>query len=216
MTAPRLTWYFDFVSPYAYLQFATYPELFRREFVTLRPVLFAGLLRHWGTKGPAEVPAKRLHTARHALFRARELLVPMRYPPAFPFNPLPALRLASALGARVEIVQAIFDFVWKEGRSPNDELSALVGSLGVQDADRLTSDPEVKRALQASCDEAIAAGVFGVPTFVARGAGGGAPELFWGVDATPMLLAYLADPALFDDPEMRRIESLPAGAERRM
>ncbi len=50
----RLVWYFDFVSPYSYLQFEAYPELMRT--TELRPVLFAGLLNHWGGKGPAEVP----------------------------------------------------------------------------------------------------------------------------------------------------------------
>jgi 2-hydroxychromene-2-carboxylate isomerase len=217
MSAPRLAWYFDFVSPYSYLQLAAYPGLLRREDVELKPVLFAGLLRHWGTKGPAEVPSKRLHTARHVLFRARELLVPLRYPPAFPFNPLHALRLAIALGAGIDVVQTIFDFAWKEGRSPNDEWAALVAVLGVSDAAALIEERDAKRALQANCDEAIAAGVFGVPTFVARGAAGdaAASELFWGLDATPMLLAYLGDSRLFEDDEMRRIASLPSGAQRR-
>lgn len=214
MSAPRLAWYFDFVSPYSYLQLAAYPGLMRRDDVALKPVLFAGLLRHWGTKGPAEVPAKRIHTARHVLFRARELLVPLRYPPAFPFNPLHALRLAIALGAGIDVVQTIFDFAWKEGRSPNGEWAALVAALGVSDADALIAAHDAKGTLQANCDAAIAAGVFGVPTFVARG-DAGASELFWGLDATPMLLAYLGDPTLFEDDEMRRIASLPASAQRR-
>ena len=42
----RLVWYFDFVSPYSYLQFEAYPELMQT--AELRPVLFAGLLNHWG------------------------------------------------------------------------------------------------------------------------------------------------------------------------
>lgn len=213
MSGPRLTWYFDYVSPYSYLQLAAYPQLFRREDVVLRPVLFAGLLRHWGTKGPAEVPAKRVFTARHVLFRARELVVPLRHPTPFPFNPLAALRLTVALGAPVDVVQAIFDFAWKEGRSPSDEWPALVAALGIADPDALVAERDAKRALLANGEAALAAGVFGVPTFVAERAGE-APALFWGLDATPMLLAYLADPALFEDAEMRRIAALPAGAQR--
>ena len=43
MAERQLIWYFDFISPYSYLQFAGYPGLFRQPDVELRPVLFAGL-----------------------------------------------------------------------------------------------------------------------------------------------------------------------------
>lgn len=51
-------WYFDFISPFAYLQFVRLGELAGAR-LRLRPVLFAGLLQHWGQLGPAEIPAKR-------------------------------------------------------------------------------------------------------------------------------------------------------------
>jgi 2-hydroxychromene-2-carboxylate isomerase len=204
-----LTWYFDYLSPFAYLQLAAHPELFRRGGTTLKPVVFGGLLTHWGQKGPAEIPAKSVFTYRHVIFLARERGVALRFPPAIPFNPLHALRLTVALGNRLDIVQAIFDFVWKEGRSPNDDWTTLCEQLAVADADALCSAPEVKAELRANGEAAIAKGVFGVPTFEVDG------KLFWGVDATPMLLAYLDDSALFDDPEMRRVARLPAGIQRK-
>ncbi|MCX7893275.1 MAG: DsbA family protein [Burkholderiales bacterium] len=207
MSAPPIVWYFDFVSPFSYLQFAAYPELVRRPEVTLKPVLFAGLLAHWGHKGPAELPTKRRHTYRYCVWDAARRGVPLRFPPAHPFNPLHALRLAVALGATYETVRTIYEFIWKEGRSPADEWRELCDRLGVGDAD--SPDAAAKAALRANVDEAIAAGVFGVPTFVAGG------ELFWGVDATPMLLEWLADPALFASAAMRRVDSLAVAAERK-
>ena len=55
-------WYFDFVSPFAYLQFmAEMPRLRERLDVTCVPVLFAGLLKSWGQLGPAEIPPKRVN-----------------------------------------------------------------------------------------------------------------------------------------------------------
>jgi len=207
--APRLTWYFDYLSPFAYLQLATHPGLFGGDNVALKPVVFGGLLAHWGNKGPAEIPPKSTFTYRQVLFHARELGVPLRFPPAIPFNPLHALRLTVALGSGIDVVRSIFDFVWKEGHSPTDDWSALCERLGVANADALCSAPEVKAELRANGEAAIAAGVFGVPTFVADG------ELFWGVDATPMLFAYLEDPALFDDPEMQRVAHLPAAVQRK-
>jgi 2-hydroxychromene-2-carboxylate isomerase len=210
MRNPRLTWYFDYISPFSYLQFATYPDLFRRDDVSLQPVVFGGILAHWRHKGPAELPTKRTFSYRYVLFRARELGVAIRFPPAHPFNPLRALRLTVGLGCGIEVVRTIFEFVWKEGRSLDDEWATLCDRLGVADADALCNAPETKAQLRANGEAAGAAGIFGVPTFAVDG------ELFWGVDATPMLLAYLEDPGLFDDPEMRRVTHLPAAIQRKL
>jgi 2-hydroxychromene-2-carboxylate isomerase len=241
--ATRLVWYFDFVSPYSYLQFASYPELMRA--AELRPVLFAGLLEHWGNKGPAEIPAKRLQTYRHTCWMAAQHGIEMTYPPEHPFNPIRALRLALALECRFDAVETIFEFIWKEGRSVANEWPALVKRLHVKPAavDAMISAQSVKGALIANGREAIARGVYGVPTFVAlRGrpaASGATPDerpaasgvtpderpaasgattdaLFWGLDATDMLLDYLVDPAMFDTAEMRRIAALPVGAARKL
>lgn len=203
------TWYFDFVSPFSYLQFAACPQLFLRPDVVLRPVLFAGLLNHWGQKGPAEIEPKRRYTFRYVQWQAAKLDVPFKFPPAHPFNPLRALRLAIALGATRDAVRTIFEFIWAAGRSPNDEWPALCAALDVGDADTLIASESVKNALRANCEAAIADGVFGVPTFVVDG------NTFWGVDASAMLLDYFDDPRLFETPEMRRIAALPGAAARK-
>jgi 2-hydroxychromene-2-carboxylate isomerase len=205
----QLVWYFDFVSPYSYLQFEAYPELVRS--AELRPVLFAGLLKHWGGKGPAELPAKRLQTYRYTYWMAGQHGIEMTYPPAHPFNPIPALRLALALDCRYDAVGTIFEFIWKEGRSLADEWPALAGRLGltVAAADAMIAEQRVKDALAANGRAAIARGVYGVPTFDTG------KELFWGLDATDMLLDYLEHPGVFDEPEMQRIANLPVGAARK-
>ena len=205
----QLVWYFDFISPYSYLQFEAYPELMRT--TGLRPVLFAGLLNHWGGKGPAEIPAKRVQTYRYTYWRAGQHGITMNYPPAHPFNSIHALRLAIALDCRYEAVNTIFEFIWKEGRSVNDEWPELVAKfgLGVAAADAMIAAQRVKDALAANGRQAIERGVYGVPTFDTG------KELFWGLDATAMLLDYLEDPGVFDAPEMRRIANLPIGAARK-
>jgi 2-hydroxychromene-2-carboxylate isomerase len=205
----QLVWYFDFISPYSYLQFEAYPELMQT--ARLRPVLFAGLLNHWGGKGPAEIPAKRLQTYRYTYWQAGEYGITMRYPPAHPFNSIHALRLAIALDCGYEAVRIVFEFIWKDGRSVTDEWPALIKRLGltVAAADALIAEQSVKDALAANGREAIARGVYGVPTFDTG------KELFWGLDATDMLLDYLEHPGVFDDAEMQRIASLPVGAARK-
>jgi len=206
----RIDWYFDFISPYAWLQaedFAQRPDLV----LDCKPVLFAALLGHWGQLGPAEIEPKRAFTYRYTLWRARKLGLQVRLPRAHPFNPLPLLRLSLVTQARFDVVLRLFRFVWSEGNLPDDgpAWQALLTELGVEDGGRRLQDEGVKHALRRNGEEAIAAGVFGVPTAVVDG------ELFWGADSTQMLLDYLAGDACFDTEDMRRAGHLPIGQARR-
>ena len=206
-------WYFDVVSPFAYLQLTRFDRLPADLSITYRPILFAGLLGHWGHKGPAEIEAKRIHTYRFSQWRANREGVRLRYPPVHPFNPLKALRLCIARGCDAATVRAVFDHIWRDGIGIDSEAGwgALAERLGVDhaDADALVSAPEVKDGLRRSTEEAIAAGIYGVPTFRVGG------ELFWGDDATGMMLDYLADPDIFETGEFKRVSKLPAGTHRK-
>jgi len=210
---PRLlTWYFDVISPYAYLQTGDLHRLPPDTVIAAKPVLFAGLLNHWGQKGPAEISAKRLHTYRQCAWMAAERGLPFRMPPAHPFNPLAALRLLCALGPTVEQARIATRFVFGEGRDPStpEGLAALGQALGIDSPAALVADEAAKTKLRANTDEAIAKTVWGVPTFEAAG------ELFWGADSFPMLLDFLGNPTLFDSEEMRRHGDLPMGAVRKV
>jgi 2-hydroxychromene-2-carboxylate isomerase len=204
-------WYFDFVSPFAYLQSEQLASLGPRAQLRYRPVLFAGLLDAFGQKGPAEIPGKREFTYRFVVWRAKELGITLKFPPEHPFNPLALLRLAHACDCRPDVVHAIFRFVWRDGRMPDlpIEWAELADELGLADPDARIADPEIKNALRVETDRAIARGVYGVPT-LAIGS-----ELFWGADATTMAAAYLAAGARFDDPEYARVAALPYGAVRK-
>lgn len=208
----QIDWYFDFISPFAYLQSQTLHEQLPSESrLRCRPVLFAGLLSHWQHKGPAELPTKRRFTYRHVQWLARRHGIPLRFPPSHPFHPVRALRLAVALGCRPEVVDTIFTFIWAEGRDPNEPANwrELAQRLGVADADALVNAPEVKAQLKRFGEEALAAGVFGVPSLVIDG------ELFWGFDATAMARDFLEDPSWLRSGEFSRIDELPAGVMRK-
>lgn len=204
-----VTWYFDFVSPYSYLQSARLGEFGGRAEITPVPVLFAGLLNHWGTSGPAELAPKRLWTYRFCQWYGDSRGIPFRMPPAHPFNPIKPLRLAIALGSDLDAIHGIFRFIWAEGRDPNAEFAALADALGVEDAEAKVGNEAVKDALRANTEAAVAKGVYGVPTLEIAG------ELFWGVDGTDFARAYLDDPAILETPEMKRIEDLPSAAQRK-
>ena len=205
-------WYFDFLSPFSYLQLVQFDRLPPDLEITYRPVLFAGLLGHWEHKGPAEIPAKRVHTYRWCHWYAARHGIPFRMPPAHPFSPLRPLRLAVAQGAEPALIRAVFDTIWAEGRdvSRDDEWQGLTERLAIADADEAIARPEVKEALKKSTEEAAKRGVFGVPTFAIGG------ELFWGLDATDLVLDYLNDPASFATGEYARIADLPIAQARRL
>ena len=202
-------WYFDFISPFAYLNWRKVKALLDEREVELVPVVFAAVLAAHGQKGPAEIPGKREFTYRHVLWQARREGVTLRFPPAHPFNPIAALRLCIAAGSTPQAIDAIFSWIWARGER-GDSVEALVqvaASLGI--AIDAINDESTKLALRANTDAALAAGVFGVPTLAFGG------ELFWGNDTHEFALAALRDPAVMADPEMQRLGALPVGVSRR-
>jgi len=200
-----IDWYFDFVSPYSYICLHRLAEL--SSVVAYRPVLFAGLLNHWGQKGPAEIPAKRRWTYRWCTWWAEHLGIAFRFPAAHPFNPLPHLRLALAAGPTTEVVTRIFDSLWTTGRDASAGFDDLCRDLRVDPA-RLAF-PEIKDALKKATELAASRGVFGVPSFLIEG------EVFWGADSIEFVRAFLADPKVLNSAEMRRVDALPVAAARK-
>ena len=207
MTQAR--WYFDFISPFAYLQLPKMLALRERIAIEAMPIVFGAVLARHGQVGPAEIPGKRAFTYRFVQWRADRDGIPLRFPPAHPFNPLAALRLCIAAGSGWDTVMAIFGHIWRDGGGANTaDLQGVARALGIDDIAAAVAQEEVKARLHANTETALAAGVFGVPT-LALG-----EELFWGNDASAMIEDRLADPALFDGAQYRRIATLPVGVER--
>jgi 2-hydroxychromene-2-carboxylate isomerase len=205
----KVSWVFDVISPFAYLAFPQLSRLPAHVSVEFVPVLFAGLLQHFGQLGPAEIPSKRRFTYRFALWRARQLGLPMRMPPAHPFNPLAALRLIIAAGSDQRAAGTVLDAVYREGRDVADAavIAALARELGVADPQAALGDA-VKQRLRDNTNWASSRGIFGVPTLVIG------DELFWGHDAFDMALEYLRHPDAFRDPDMQAADTLPVGVTR--
>jgi 2-hydroxychromene-2-carboxylate isomerase len=193
----HITCYLDFISPYAYLAFEQLPEALmdHSTSMTYKPVLFGALLKHHGQLGPAEIAGKREWTYRQVLWLAHRHGVELQLPATHPFNPLALLRLALACGAPEQpnryVCETVFRHVWQGGQEASDpvRLQALTEQLKPA---YLPDSDAVKAQLKANTSDAIALGVFGVPTLEVDG------KLFWGLDALPMLQAYLAGDAWFE------------------
>jgi 2-hydroxychromene-2-carboxylate isomerase len=190
----QITFHLDFISPYAYLAFEKLPQALQglSYAVDYRPILFAGLLKHHGQLGPAEIASKRDWTYRQALWLAHTQGIPMQMPAAHPFNPLPLLRLALACGenglSNRYICETLFRHVWRGGADASDpqRFGAVKAALNPA---RDPAGDAVKAELKANTEAAIARGLFGVPSYAVD------DKLFWGFDALPMLRCYLeADP----------------------
>jgi 2-hydroxychromene-2-carboxylate isomerase len=217
----HITFYLDFISPYAYLAFERLPQVLLGHSYTVdyRPVLFAGLLKHHGQLGPAEIPGKREWTYRQVMWLANELGVPLKMPQTHPFNPLHLLRLAFAAAGQGTpnryVCEAIFRHVWQSGLdaagpSRLAQLAAQLqdGQAAEQDLLGRMADAQVKARLKAGTDEAIAAGVFGVPAFSLDG------KFFWGLDALPMLRAFMDRDPWFASEAWHQADVVPKGAAR--
>ena len=202
-----IDWYFDFISPFAYFQWLRLGELPRTIELRPRPVVLGAILKHWGQLGPAEIAPKRRFTYQYVTWLAARAGLPFTMPAGHPFNSLPLLRLACALGPTSSVVERLFRFVWVEGHIPQqpEPWAGLLAEFGLA---RYEDTAAVKEQLRASTDDAIRRGVFGVPTSIAAG------QLVWGYDATDMLLEHCRDPGLFESAPMRRALDVPVAAAR--
>ena len=212
----QITFYLDFVSPYAYLAFEQLPETLVgiSHSVRYQPVLLGALFKHHNQLGPAEVVPKREWLYRHVQWLAHSQSLALQLPTSHPFHSLPLLRLALAcspeadLGAPSRYVcETIFRHVWQGGLDAvsTERLEALTQQLAPR---REVQGDAVKAQLKANTEEAMAAGVFGVPAFSVDG------RLFWGLDALPMLRAFLQGDTWFDSPGWDAAARLPRGLPR--
>jgi 2-hydroxychromene-2-carboxylate isomerase len=212
----KLNWYFDFISPFAYLQLGHFDRLPDKVEVTYKPILFAGLLNHWQNIGPAEIPPKRVFTYKHCYWYAKKHGIEFKMPPAHPFNSLSGLRLAIACHCDPKAVQTIFDVIWKHGMDLHSKqaIDYLESELGIKNVNELISLQSVKDQLKANTEQAASRNVFGVPTFSIKNLEN-QYENFWGLDTFEMMLDYIASPDSFNDQQMKQIERLPEGVQRK-
>ena len=191
----EIKWYFDFISPFAYLQMAQFSDLPSEIKIKPVPIVFGGLLANWGQLGPAEIPPKRQFVYRLFQWKADKLGIPFKMPSSHPYNPLPSLRLCIAAGSKMSHVRIIYDLIYGEGIQPDslEGIDVMGKRLGIEKPAEAVKSHDF----------------FGVPTFVVNG------ELFWGGDATDMMLDFLHNPKLFETSEMKRISEMPMGKTRK-
>lgn len=210
----QITFFLDFISPYAYLAFKALPQALEglSYGVRYQPVFLGGLLKAKQQMGPAEIPMKREWVYRQSQWLAQAQGVRLDLPAAHPFNPLGLLRLAVASDPNGHpnryVCETLFRHVWEGGQDAADaqRLQALTADLAPA---RDPSSDEVRDQLKAHTDSAIAQGVFGVPSYSVDG------QVFWGLDSLPMLRSCVAGDAWFSGPQWDAAAQLPSGIPAR-
>ena len=207
----ELEWYFDFISPFAYIQARTFSDVSDDVSIRPIPILFAGLLNHFGQKGPAEIAGKREHTYRYCHWYANKHGISFKMPDAHPFNPLVLLRLVILRSSPIDEIIILFRGIFEQGLLPStdeyfDWVSAELGT-NLTIPDRWPSD--VKQQLRLNTETAIGSEIFGVPTFRYDGMN------FWGVDSMGMLKDSLTNPDYFKSDEYHRLSSLGISQSRK-
>ncbi|MGH8442160.1 MAG: 2-hydroxychromene-2-carboxylate isomerase [Nevskiaceae bacterium] len=216
----RLYFFFDYISHNAYLAWHRAPAIAARHGLRLTPVpvLFGAMLSHYRNVGPAELPAKSAWMLRNVLRKARLHGIPIAPPASHPFNPLLPLRVTCAVEdetARRKWVDRLYRATWAEGRAVSEP--AVVRELLLEQqlpADALlgaAATDAVKQRLRDNTEQALALGIFGVPTLRARN------ELFWGFDDLEYLEMFLSggDVLSADGRELAPWMSVRPSVERR-
>ena len=207
MTSAAIRFYFDYESPNAYLAWIQLPKVAQRYGFTVEsvPVLYAALLDAHGQLGPGELPAKGRWMVKNILRKAALLGVPLNPPAFLPFNPLLALRmtvLPLEATERHALIDALFRAVWVRGLHVSDAavVEGVANEIGLPGAALVARAqmPEVKQQLRLQTDEAIAGGVFGVPSMEVG------DEVFWGYDDLPYLELLLAGKDPLDATEWQK------------
>lgn len=189
-----ISFYFDFVSPYAYLAsnfIDALAEKHKQKIQWLPFRLGVTVVKVMGIKPAMDTPLKNSYIQQDVMRMAKVLGIPITSNMSM-FDPVPAQRLcyATAIDQRGHLAKELLRARWAENLdlSDRDVLISIAKRVGIsQDKVRLAlKEPETRIMVRNATDAAISLGVFGSPTFAVGS------ELFWGVDRMWLLDSYLA------------------------
>lgn len=189
--------YFDVGSPASYLAWTQLPRLCEEQGAQLvyKPMLLGGVYQATGNASPATVPAKGRYVSLDYLRFSRRYGVPLATNPHFPIITLFLMRATTGVMLRhperfQAFLAAVFKALWIDALNLNlpelTKQTLVEGDFDPAQIEQLAGDPQVKAALRATTDEAVARGVFGAPTMFVG------DEMFFGQDRLDFVREALA------------------------
>ena len=176
MNEKTVEFLFDFASPTTYLAYTQLPAIANQAGaqIVYRPILLGGVFKGSNNSSPAFIPAKAKWMFQDLDLWAKRYNVAFAHNPNFPINTLTLMRAAAGIQLRLPdlfdaYLATVFKAMWIDRANMGDPaVVAQVLEPLFPDPDRfvaLVSDPDVKNALMANTETAVARGVFGAPSF---------------------------------------------------
>ena len=197
-TAAAIEFHYDFSSPYGFLASQKIGALAARHGrnVEWNPILLGVVFKQTGTAPLTDIPLKGEYSKRDFARSARfHGLRPFRMPSRFPVPTQAPARLITWLkqtspdlvaAATLAIYRAYFEQDLDISASENAIAAAAGVGVDASAARVAIDSPDIKQALKACVDRAIARGVFGSPFVFVDG------EPFWGLDRFDQIERWLA------------------------
>lgn len=186
--ARTLEFFFDYVSPTAYLAAALAPGVVERTGADLqfKPFFLGGVMAGTGNQPPGTVVAKGAYLSLDLIRCARHIGIPFHFNPAFPMNTRTLTRATIGLEDRPELQHRFMNACWSRlwGRttpldlSREENIRAMCEEEGfdTEEIQGFGQDEQLKTRLMKNTEEAIGRGAFGAPTFFVG------EEIFFGHD----------------------------------
>ena len=194
----RIEFWFDFASPYSYLAAMRIEEMATRAGlgVSWRPMLLGPVFKSVGAPllPLFAIAQKGEYTWKDLARQAAKFGLPWIRPSQFPRNGMLAERIMAGHPDAPwtgTFCRAVFHRSWGLDQDIGNQtvIADALQECGVDPAAAIAREDESKLALRQQTDQAVALGIFGAPTMIARG------ELFWGNDRLDDAIAYAAGEA---------------------
>ncbi len=183
--AKSVEFFFDYGSPASHLAFFELRKIARDAGAAIlwRPILLGGVFKAINSHSPVEIAPKGKWMMWDLTNYARRYGVAFVHNPHFVINTLAIMRGAIVAERRQELErysETMFHAIWRDALDMDDP--AVIGqALAKNGFDAKAyfagvQEPSVKDDLKGRTDEAVARGVFGLPTFFVD------DQMWWGQD----------------------------------
>ena len=180
-----IDFYFDFVSPYAFISFQQIKTLKSKQDFNfrLKPMLLGDLHNLHKIIAPAFIPAKAKFMIRDCKMICEKNKISFKFNSYFPIKTVDLMRgvlIAEEDGIANIYINKIFESLWVSGLNLNDQqiIDKILKNLDINPKTfslRL-SNQNIKDELKKRTQEAYDKGIFGAPTFLVNN------KVFWGQD----------------------------------
>ncbi|MDE2428622.1 MAG: 2-hydroxychromene-2-carboxylate isomerase [Burkholderiales bacterium] len=196
--AKSIEFWFDFVSPYAYIATQSIEQLAAKydRTVAWKPMLLGAVFKSTGSSPLTMRPPVMADYFKHDFIRSAHFAgLPFVLPEPFPIATQNTARVCLWLqdiepGRTGDFVRQVTRAYFTGPVALNDPawLAQQISAMGLDGAaaEAACDDPHYKEALKAQCERAIAKGIFGAPWIIAD------EEAFWGNDRLPQLEKWLS------------------------